>query len=205
MRAIIWLIIFAIAAPARADEIIDIHDIPVPKVMPKPMPATYDPLRVPAYSREAILDDVWVRVWVMLDIDEHGNVLRFKFLNHPGYGLEPAAIDEAFRVSFSPALDTHDRPTRSLAFWAIEWPSHGLLMDFWGTAQRLPEGMFKGDPSPIYRWRCQGSGPLNLSSAHPTLRDCRKPDTSKVDVEPWVYRDGHTEMDAHTHVNAVDP
>jgi hypothetical protein len=206
MRSFVISIAIAVAASAHAGEIIDIHDIPVPKVMPKPTPATYDPLHVPAYSSDAILEDVWVRTWLLLDIDAHGKVLRFKFLNHPGYGLEPIAIAEAFRVSFSPALDNHDKPTEAFALWKIEWPSHDYLYELWGSTQRLPEGAFRGDPSPIYRLRCQGSGPLNLTSVHATLRDCRSPDISKVDVEPWVYADGHREAGrSHDHVKFVDP
>jgi hypothetical protein len=187
---------------AHGDEVIDIHDIAVPKVMPKPTPASYDPLRIPAYSDEAALDDVWVRSWLLLDIDARGNVVRFKFLNHPGYGLEPIAIKEAFKVKFAPARDNRDKPTETFALWRIEWPAFDYMREVYGETRWVPQGMFASDPSPLANVRCLGTGPLNLTTLHPVYRDCRQPDISKVDAEPWVFADGHLEY-AHTQVNFV--
>ena len=206
MRSIVviatFMFIFVKTVSAQADEVIDIHDIPVPKVMPKPTPTSYDARKIPAYSDEAALDDVWVRTWLLLDIDARGNVARFKFLNHPGYGLEPIAIKEAFKVKFSPALDNRDRPTETFALWKIEWPAFDYMREIYGDTRRVPQAMFSGDPSPLSSVRCLGAGPLNLTELHPVYRDCRKPDASKVDAEPWVFADGHLEF-THTQVNFV--
>ena len=194
MRALISVFMFiTISATAHAGEVIDIHDYVPPKVMPKPS-AHWDPMALPKYSDEAALDDVWVRAWLLLDIDAQGHVTRFKFLNRPGYGLEPIAADEAWRLSFQPARDNRNQPTETLVVWRIEWPSYGWLSDLFHSVQRWPEPQKRislrneANVSPAMFVPCKGSGPLNLSSLHPVYRDCSMPDLTKINVERWVER-----------------
>jgi hypothetical protein len=195
MRFLITVFMF-ITVSAHAGEVIDIHDYIPPKVMPKPT-AHFDPMALPAYSDEAALDDVWVRAWLLLDIDAHGQVVRFKFLNRPGYGLEPIAANEAFELSFAPARDNHDKPTETLVVWRIEWPSYWWLSDLFHSVKRWPEPQrkislaYSANISPAMFVPCRGSGPLNLSSVHPVYRDCSAPDMTKVDVAPWIERPAH--------------
>jgi len=185
MRSFILCSLF-VAISAQA-EVIEIHDYLPPKVQPKPV-ATWNPERIPAYSEAAILEDAWTRAWVLLDIDVHGRVTRFKFLNRPGHDLEPIAAHEVWSLAFDPALDDHDKARESLVVWRIEWPSHGWLMDRFGTAARTPRRNWFTGLSPIMNVPCAGSGPMQLESVHPTYRDCSMPDMTRVNVEPWIVR-----------------
>ena len=194
MRLLITLFMFiTISATAHAGEVIDIRDYAPPKVMPKPS-AHFDPMALPRYSDEAALDDVWVRAWLLLDIDASGRVTRFKFLNRPGYDLDPIAAQEAWKLSFAPARDDHDAPVETLVVWRIEWPSYGWLSDLFHSVQRWPEPQKKlsvrheSNVSPAMYVPCKGSGPLNLSSLHPVYRDCSTPNMTKVNVEHWIER-----------------
>jgi hypothetical protein len=187
MRALNTIIgtclIIAITSAARADEVIEIHDY----VPPKPA-ASWDARKLPAYSAEAIVHDAWVRSWLLLDIDTHGKVTRFKFLKHPGYNLESIAANEVWKLSFDPAHTKGNTPIETKAVWRIEWPSHGWLMDRFGTAASWPRVEFLSRISPAMRVPCAGSGPLQLESVHPVYRDCSMPDVTRADSERWIVR-----------------
>ena len=125
---------------------------------------------------------------MLLEIDERGNVARMKFLNKPGYDLEPIAIREAFKLHFDPALDGGKRPMRSTLIWEIEWPSAYWLTTFVGTRSAMPKIIgFPPRRQDAYV-PCRGSGPMNLGSVRPTYKDCTKPDLEKIDTAPWVNR-----------------
>jgi hypothetical protein len=188
MRPLVATIIMLCAISARA-EVIEIRDYVPPKVMPKPAPS-WNPNRLPAYSDAAVLQDAWVRSWVLLDIDAHGKVERFKFLRRPGYDLEPIAAREVWSLTFDPARDNGNRPVGTLVVWSIEWPSHGWMMDRFGSSLVWPPKYPVSNVSPVELVPCAGSGPLQLESIHPVYRDCSPPDLSRVNVEPWITRPG---------------
>jgi hypothetical protein len=194
MRSLLTVFMFITVSVAQAGEVIDIHDYLPPEVMPK-VSSHWDPMRLPAYSDEAALDDVWVRAWLLLDVDASGRVTRFKFLNRPGHDLEPIAAREAFQLAFDPARGDRDKPISTLVVWRIEWPSYGWLTERFHTAQRWPLPQAKVslghdvDLSPAMWVPCKDSArPLDLSSIHPVYRDCSLPDMTKLNVEPWIDR-----------------
>lgn len=182
-------------APAKADglaavvawqevttrgEVITIIDHRLPTV--KPTPKHQSRRRAPPYSDRAITSDAWTRAWLLLDINEAGNVTQFKFLKRPGYDLEAIAQAEAFRLTFEPARDENNKPVRALVVWLIEWPSAWWLDKFVGTRAGLPpRGLVAHVP-------CKGSGPWKMDSVHKGYRDCSKPDPSAADKEPWITR-----------------
>lgn len=53
--------------------------------------------------------------WLMLDVDDQGHVSRLKLLNDPGINLGPIAIQEGFKMTFSPARDSDDHGSRERA------------------------------------------------------------------------------------------
>ena len=117
---------------------------------------------------------------MLLDVTESGEVARVKFLNKPGYDLEPIAIRESFKLKFEPARDKSGKPVGSWMVWKIEWPASWWLVDMNMPTTMMPsQKMMEGVP-------CEGSGPWHLSSIHPTYRDCSKPDMKKVDTAPWI-------------------
>lgn len=142
----------------------------------------------PPYSDRAVLSDAWTRAWLLLSIDEKGTVDGIKFLRKPGWDLEKIAMTEAFKLTFDPALDDHQRPMRSQIIWEMEWPSAWWLQTFVGT---------RGTAVPIVDFPprrldshvpCRGSGPLHLGSVHPVYKDCSKPDLTKIKTEAWITR-----------------
>jgi hypothetical protein len=89
-------------------------------------------------------------------------------------------------------------------FWAMEWPSHGWLVEHNGTATRMPTESYAIDPfmrgfggllnpaapnpeaSALRHVPCAGSGPLNLDLRYPVYRDCSKPNLKKVPLLAWL-------------------
>jgi hypothetical protein len=118
-------------------EVIKIEDRkrPKPKVAPKPKQDTQKSL---PYTDEAIERDAWARAWLLLDIDESGQVTRLKLLKKPGFGLEKICLEEAFKLRFDPAKDHAGRPMKNYMLWTMEWPSWGWLVQGNGTAIRRP-------------------------------------------------------------------
>jgi TonB family protein len=114
--------------------------------------------RIPPYSDEAILSNVWGVAWLLLKIDESGAVADVKVLKGPGHDLEPLAIATAKKFRFRPAHDESGTPVATQLIYVMEWPS------YWS----LQMGQVMIPP-------CQGEGPLNLDSANITYRDCEPP------------------------------
>ncbi|CAN5487544.1 hypothetical protein BH11MYX1_BH11MYX1_20180 [soil metagenome] len=169
----------------RGNEIIEIHDHVPPKVLPKPH---FDTRRIAPYSSAAILRDAWTRAWLLLDVDANGVVTRFKFLNRPGYDLEPIATKEAFTLRFAPALDAMGRNIPTEIIVPMEWPSHGWLMMFYESAARMPPDRGFPPRSPFASVPCAGSGPWEFSSMYRTYRDCSGPKRENARTEPWIAR-----------------
>src|SRR5262249_49175954 len=145
--------------------------------------------KTPPYSDQAVERDAWAKAWLLLDIDEKGKVLRVKLVKRPGFDLDEIAVKEAMKMQFQPALDEHGKPMRTQIFWALEWPSHGWLVEHYGTESRMPVESYAVNPfavdfgQPTYtrggdrvgaggldiftrktfaHVRCLGDGPLNL-------------------------------------------
>lgn len=157
----------------------------VPPATP-PKPTNYIKSKAPPYSDAAILSDAWTKAWMLLEIDERGTVTRVKFLNKPGYDLEPIAVSEAFKLHFAPALDGAKKPMRSTLVWQIEWPSAYWLVTFVGVRSTMPP-VVGFPPHRIDAYvPCRGSGPLNLGSVRPAYKDCSQPDMKKVETAPWI-------------------
>jgi carboxypeptidase family protein len=168
-------------------EVIVIHDPLKQPVRAKPLK---DPRILPPYSDEAILSDTWAKAWLVLDVDETGAVTRVKVLAHPGHDLDAIALSQALKTRFDPARDAHDRPTRSLVVWPIEWPAYWWMHDRLGLVTRMPDKLMDGfDVSHV---PCRGSGPINVGSIHPAYRDCSVPNLSKINsAEPWIEAQRH--------------
>jgi len=134
------------------------------------------------YSDDAILGDAWAKAWVLLQIDTTGKVSRLSVLVHPGFGLEPIAVREAWKLTFAPARDPGGTPIVSYLLWGVEWPSVGwLLAHNLPATARIPPAA-NGVP-------CKGQGPMKLFSAYPTLRDCRPPpQLTNVSAIRWQVR-----------------
>ena len=167
-----------------AGEVIVVRDRIKPPVPPKP--TNFSPSKAPPYSERAILSDAWTKAWLLLDLDERGTLLRYKFLKRPGYDLERIAIAEIKKLRFEPARDGSGRPMRSLLVWPIEWPSAWWLSMFTGTRSAMPKLVGFPPRRQDAHVPCAGSGPMHLGSLHPTYKDCSVPDLSKASAEPWV-------------------
>jgi hypothetical protein len=165
--------------PVDSAETIVIHDPIPPKVLARPV--KHYARIAPPYSDEAIVEDAWAKAWLLLDIDQTGQVTRVKLLHHPGHGLDQIAISQGLTMKFDPALDASGNPVPSRQIWPIEWPSYWWLVDF--------EGVTTGIPPTIYQVPCRDSGqPMHVMSVHPVYRDCSPPDFSKAASEPWISR-----------------
>lgn len=186
------------AAPARLDgqvdsaagEVIVIEEKLQPPVPPNP--TNWSPRRAPPYSDRAVLSNAWTHAWLLLEVSERGEVTRFKFLERPGYDLEPIAAREAFKLRFDPARDREGKPMRSLLVWEIEWPSAWYLVALYGTRTRMPEWV--GVP-PRRQGRglpCEGAGPWQLGSVYRGYKKCSRPDLSRATAEPWVVPPART-------------
>jgi len=186
--SVVLVMVAGVAAVADPKgEVIEIHETwhepTPPKVIPGP---GTDPRNAPPYSDEALEKDVWVRAWVKVEIDEHGDVRRVKFLKRPGYGLEDIALRRAFATKYAPAVDEHGKPMAVYFIYKIEWPSVGWLnMDENSTRTRhVPWTAAEHVP-------CAGSGPWHMDSKHPVYRDCSVPDPKHEAREPWLRRTDH--------------
>lgn len=155
------------AASVKVDgeEAIEVHATVPPKKMPTPKQS---PLKVYEYTDAAIDKDVWIRAWVMLDIDETGVVRHVKFLNRAGYGLDTVMLKAAFTLKFDPARDAADKPMRTLMVWPFEWPSYS-----WSHGYDLTETT---TPPPCRK----------PNDKHAETRDCSGPDMSRAFVERWI-------------------
>jgi len=167
-------------------EVIVIRERLEPAVLPKVK--NFSSIKAPPYSDRAVLSDAWTKAWMLLDLDEAGRVVRFKFLKRPGYDLEKIATSEVFKLAFDPARDATGKPIKSWILWSIEWPSAWWLGKFVGTRSRMPPIIGFPPRSMAAYVPCRGSGPMNLGSVHPTYKDCSKPDLSKAATELWVER-----------------
>jgi hypothetical protein len=149
-------------------EVVEIHEVIRPAVMPKPL-SRVD--RILEYTDAAIDRDVWTRAWLLLEITETGTVARLKLINRPGYDLDAIAIREGLKLRFEPARDRAGRPTRTLLLWTFEWPSYWFMQRTHQMPTRLPE--FTVD--------CRGTKPMRA-----TYRDCTPPDLGHAMALPWV-------------------
>ena len=165
-------------------EVIVIREHISPPVAPKPK--NYKPKATPPYSDKAVLSDAWTKAHMLLDIDEQGHVLRYKFLQRPGYDLEKIAAREVTRLEFEPAKDAGGKPMRAWVVWTIEWPSAWWLEKLVGTRSTMPP-IVGFPPRRLDSYvPCKGSGPWHMGSVHPTYKDCSKPDLRKAAAEKWV-------------------
>jgi hypothetical protein len=165
------------AVAPQAGEVIEIEGTLSETNAPKPKNAVS--ARVPRYSDEAFLTGAWTKAWLLLAIDDTGEVTMFKFLKRPGYDLEDIAAEEAFRLKFEPATDENGTPVPSRVVWPIEWPSTGYMLEKF-EYHRMPT------PQDLANIRCAGTGPLNLDSQYRMYRDCSTPDLSKAAAEAWI-------------------
>jgi hypothetical protein len=172
------------ALDAVMGEVIVIRDRITPPVPPKAK--NYKPKAAPPYSDKAVLSDAWTKAHMLLDIDEQGRVLRYKFLQRPGYDLEKIAAREVTKLEFEPAKDASGKPMRAWVVWTIEWPSAWWLEKLVGTRSAMPP-IVGFPPRRLDSYvPCKGSGPWAMGSVHPTYKDCSKPDLRKASTEKWV-------------------
>ncbi|HEY4242360.1 MAG TPA: carboxypeptidase-like regulatory domain-containing protein [Kofleriaceae bacterium] len=151
------------------EEVIEMHEMLPAAKQARPLA----PARVPDYTDAAIDADAWSRVWMLLDIDEHGAVVRVKYLSRAGYGLDTVALHEAFGLRFEPARDLGDRPMESMVIYGFEWPSYA-----WQIAQHVGMHYLSAD---VEKVRCARPG---VHTAW--MRDCTQPDPGRAFVEAWV-------------------
>lgn len=169
---------------AMMGEVIVIRDKIKPPVPPKPK--NFKPRATPPYSDKAVLSDAWTKAHMLLDVDEHGRVLRYKFLQRPGYDLEKIAEREVAKLEFDPAKDASGKPMRAWVVWSIEWPSAWWLEKLVGTRSTMPP-IVGFPPRRLDSYvPCKGSGPWAMGSVHPTYKDCSKPDLRKASAEKWI-------------------
>jgi len=119
-------------------EVINIIDRKLPAPAIPPRPTNDNGRKSLPYSPQAMERDAWARAFLLLDIDEKGEVSRLKLLKRPGFDLDQIAIDEAFKLKFEPARDAKGRPIRTYIVWDMEWPSWGWLVQGNGTAAGRP-------------------------------------------------------------------
>lgn len=172
-----------------AGEVIVIRDRVKPMVPPRPV--GYVATKAPPYSDRAVLSNAWTRAWFLLDLDEQGRLVRYKFLRRPGYDLEAIAVAELRKLRFEPARDRDGKPARTWLVWSIEWPSA------WWLAQESPTlpgtragktGTTGFPPRPVdAAVPCHGS-PWVMGSilAKTVTKDCSRPDLSKAAAVPWI-------------------
>ena len=169
---------------ATMGEVIVIRDKIAPPVPPKP--TNYKPRAAPPYSDAAVLSDAWTKAHMLLDVDEHGVVRRYKFLQRPGYDLEKIAAREVSKLTFEPARDAAGKPMRAWVVWSIEWPSAWWLEKLVGTRSAMPPIVGFPPRRLDHYVPCKGSGPWAVGSIHPTYKDCSKPDLRKASAEKWI-------------------
>lgn len=192
-------------------EIIEVVELPKPLQYPK---LQGDPLAIPTYSDEAVETDVWVKAWVLLDVDDRGIPQRVKFLVRPGHGLDVIAVKHAFNLRFTPARNPHGVPVQSYIVWALEWPSHswmqngehpmGRLPDFGLSSVQTSQGLLAGSYPPCGKGG--PGGPMSFGFALNGQRDCTVPDMAHGDAsEPWIHRDATNPAPSVSVAATIDP
>lgn len=152
------------------EEVFEIKESEKPKTMPKPTTGTN---LIPGYSDEARRSDVWARAWLLLEVDDKGNVVRMKMLHAPGYGLDEIAIRAAGDLSFEPARAASGKAVPALVLWTYEWPAY-----YWLIERKLsPEGL-----TDVVETVPCADHPSNRAR----LRDCTKADLTKAGDLPWI-------------------
>jgi carboxypeptidase family protein len=159
----------ATATTIDGQEAVELREPISPGKQPQPKPSAYI---IPPYSQTAIERNVWVRAWLILDIDDRGKVTRVKLINRPGYDLDAIAIRQALKLEFEPARNRVGQPTRSMVVWSYEWPAYYWLEDHRNGMRTMPAEV-RGVP-------CFGSGPT-----HTLYRDCSRPDLAHAVAQPW--------------------
>src|SRR5262245_9526520 len=102
------------------------------------------------YTDEAIEQNVWATVWLLLHVSAKGQVVNAEVLKAPTVlSLDPIAMDVVKKLKFRPALDKDGRPKAFRVLWKMDWEP------FWDKRDR-----FTGKASIAV---CAGSGPLNLN------------------------------------------
>lgn len=168
---------------ATEGEVIVIRDKIQPPVPPRPTNHKWK--KAPPYSDRAVLEDAWTKAWLLLDIDERGQLRRIKWLKRPGYDLEKIAIGEVKKLTWNPARDTSGKPIRTWLIWSIEWPSAWWLDKFVGTRTGMPP-IVGFPPRRMDDYiPCKGSGPWHMGSLHKTYKDCSQPNLEVAAKEPW--------------------
>jgi len=162
----------AVPTEAGGEEVIELHDMVPPAVMPMPKSSTR---AIPRYSDRAIDADVWTKAWLVLDVSETGAVARVKLVRDPGYELGAIAIAAAFALQFEPARDRTKQPVRAWMLWAFEWPPRTWMAGHDAPLVRLPSEV---DAVP-----CRGTGPTRT-----LYRDCTPPDLGRAVTQPWIDR-----------------
>jgi hypothetical protein len=153
----------------NGDEAIVLHEADRPAKLAK---ALSDPTEVPDYT-DAIRDaNVWVRAWVLVEVNERGGVSRVKLLNPPGYDLDAIAVREAFKLKFEPARNRVDQPLPSLMVWKFEWPP-----TWW--ADRLP-------PHRWSRLPCRKHAGENWNLKGKPFRDCSQANIAAAMTTRWI-------------------
>lgn len=150
------------------EEVLLIEETMPPKVMPRNLGSTRRVLR---YSDEARAADVWLKAWLILDVDERGAVQRVKLIQRPGYGLDEVAIQAAFAERFAPAQDQRGRAVSTMMLWSYEWPAYWWMSEH---ARKLDEL-----PAEVAEVGCR----TQPGSTH--LRDCAPPDLGRGYFLPW--------------------
>ncbi len=155
-------------------EAIEIHENSPPAVTAKPVNKW---IAIPPYSQTAITDDVWVRAWMLRDIDASGHVQHRRWIQRPGHDLDAIAVREAFALAFEPARDRTKRAIGSQLVWAFEWPSHWWLghHDDHRDDTRMPENYLGVE--------CQEPGGHRRDR-----RDCSQADLAASLRETWIAR-----------------
>jgi hypothetical protein len=154
------------------EEVLAIQEADQPKVMPKVLSQTTNL----EYSERARDADVWAKAWLMLEVDQQGQVNRVKLLHAPGYDLDSIAVREAFKMRFSPARNAAGKPVAALILWSYEWPSYWWMYEHKYTPGQVPEA---ASTVP-----CKGE-----ARDVPRFRDCTTADIAQAHEAPWVGRD----------------
>ena len=93
-----------------------------------------------------------------------------------GFGLDDSAVRAAFALSFEPARDRSNRPTRSEILWPIDWPAFWWLIDRSGiTSGPIPE---EAEELP-----CAYNGPPTK-----VARACNEAPMAATLSAPWIMR-----------------
>jgi len=166
MRRLAALLVVLLPALASADPPITSSETILieeraPKAPATPLKKRQRPL---PYSDEAMDQNLWARVWVVLDIDETGKVTAVRLVTRAGAGLDEIAVKEAMSYRFNPARDAEGKAVPTRVMWLFEWES------YWRKTLVKSTGL----PP------CRGSGPLRVFSYDPVYRDCTVPTEKQI-------------------------